>query len=129
MSHYAVFQQTFEHFLNVVFWLIQRCDMGQRQINVETTLHILTLPFTTLNQRCLFQCWYEQRETMSKQRCHLQRWVSQLRNHVVKMTISKNNKKIFPKENTELKVLTTILMTISKKNKKNFRKNTRNSKF
>ena len=45
------------------------------------------------------------------------------------MTISKKNKKIFPKENTELKILTTILMTISKKNKKNFRKNTRNSKF
>ena len=56
MSHYAVFQQTFERFLNVVFWLIQRCDMGQRQINVETTLYILTLPFTTSNQRCLFQC-------------------------------------------------------------------------
>ena len=73
MSHYAVFQQTFERFLNVVFWLIQRCDMGQRQINVETTLYILTLPFTTSNQRCLFQCRYEQRETMLKQRCHLQR--------------------------------------------------------
>ena len=122
MSHYAVFQQTFECFLNVVFWLIQCCDMGQRQINVETTLYILTLPFTTSNQRCLFQCWYEQRETMLKQRCHLQRWVSQLRNHVVKMTISKKNEKIFRKENTELKVLTTILMTISNKNKKKFQK-------
>ena len=38
------------------------------------------------------------------------------------MTISKKNEKLFRKENTELKVLTTILMTISNKNKKKFQK-------
>ena len=42
-------QQTFQRCFNVVFCLIQRRDVGQRQINVETTLHISTLEFTTSN--------------------------------------------------------------------------------
>ena len=41
--------QTFQRCFNVVFWLIQRRDVGQRQINVETTLCISTLEFTTSN--------------------------------------------------------------------------------
>ena len=32
--------KTFQRCFNVVFWLIQRRDVGQRQINVETTLCI-----------------------------------------------------------------------------------------
>ena len=48
-------QQTFQYRFNVVFWLMRRCDLGQRQINVETTLYISTLEFTTSNQRCVFQ--------------------------------------------------------------------------
>ena len=42
-------QQTFQRCFNVVFWLIRRRDVGQRQFNVETTLHISTLEFTTSN--------------------------------------------------------------------------------
>ena len=42
-------QQTFQRCFNVVFWLIVRRDVGQRQINVETTLCISTLEFTTSN--------------------------------------------------------------------------------
>ena len=42
-------QKTFQHCFNVVFWLMGRRDMGQRQINVETTLRISTLKFATSN--------------------------------------------------------------------------------
>ena len=42
-------QQTFQRCFNVVFWSIQRRDVGQRQINVETMFCISTLEFTTLN--------------------------------------------------------------------------------
>ena len=42
-------QQIFQRCFNVVFWLIQRHDVGQHQINVETTLCISTLEFTTSN--------------------------------------------------------------------------------
>ena len=42
-------QQTFQRCFNVVFWLIRRRDVGQRQINVETMFCISTLEFTTLN--------------------------------------------------------------------------------
>ena len=41
--------QTFQRCFNVDFWLIRRRDLGQRQINVETTLCISTLEFTTSN--------------------------------------------------------------------------------
>ena len=40
-------QQTFQRYFNVVFGLIWRNDVGQRQINVATTLCISTLEFTT----------------------------------------------------------------------------------
>ena len=40
-------QQTIQRCFKVAFWLISRCDVGQRQINVETTLRISTLIFTT----------------------------------------------------------------------------------
>ena len=40
-------QQTFQRCFNVVFWLIGRRDVGQRQINVETMLCISTLELTT----------------------------------------------------------------------------------
>ena len=43
------FQQTFQRCLNIVFCLMRRRDVGQRQINVETTLCISTLEFTTSN--------------------------------------------------------------------------------
>ena len=36
-------QQTFQRFFNIVFWLMRRRDVGQCQINVETTLCISTL--------------------------------------------------------------------------------------
>ena len=39
-------QKTFQHCFNLVFWLMGRRDVGQRQINVETTLRISTLKFT-----------------------------------------------------------------------------------
>ena len=42
-------QQTFQRCFNVVFWLIWRRDVEQRQINAETTLCISTLEFTTSN--------------------------------------------------------------------------------
>ena len=42
-------QQTFQRCFNVVFWLMRCRDVGQRQINVETTLCIATLKFTTSN--------------------------------------------------------------------------------
>ena len=45
----ALSQQTFQRCFNVVFWLMRRRDVGQRQINVETTLRISTLKFTTSN--------------------------------------------------------------------------------
>ena len=48
-------QQTFRRCFNVAFWLMRRRDVGQRPINVETTLCISTLEFTTSNQRCVFQ--------------------------------------------------------------------------
>ena len=41
--------KTFQHCLNVAVRMIRRRDVGQRQINVETTLCISTLKFTTLN--------------------------------------------------------------------------------
>ena len=44
-----VSQQTFQHCFNVVFRLIWRRDVAQRQINIETTLCTSTLEFTTLN--------------------------------------------------------------------------------
>ena len=42
-------QQTFQRCFYVLFWWMQRRDVGQRQINVETTLGISTLKFTTSN--------------------------------------------------------------------------------
>ena len=48
-GHEMFSQQTFQHCFNIVFWLIRRCDVGQGQINVETTLCISTLEFTTSN--------------------------------------------------------------------------------
>ena len=42
-------QQTFQRCFNVVFWLTRRCDVGQCQINIETTLCISTMKFTTFN--------------------------------------------------------------------------------
>ena len=42
-------QQTFQRRFNVVFRLIWRCDVTQRQINVKTKLGTSTLKFTTLN--------------------------------------------------------------------------------
>ena len=42
-------QQAFQHCFNVVFWLIRCRDVGQPQVNIETTLCISTLEFTTLN--------------------------------------------------------------------------------
>ena len=42
-------QQAFQRCFNVVFWLMRRRDVGQRQINVETTLRFSTLKFTTSN--------------------------------------------------------------------------------
>ena len=43
-------QQSFQRCFKVAFWLIRRRDVGQRQINVETMLCILTLEFTTSNK-------------------------------------------------------------------------------
>ena len=48
-GHEMFSQQTFQRCFNIVFWLIRRCDVGQGQINVETTLCISTLEFTTSN--------------------------------------------------------------------------------
>ena len=42
-------QQTFQPWFNVVFRLIWRRDVAQRQINVETTLWTSTMKLTTLN--------------------------------------------------------------------------------
>ena len=42
-------QQTFQRSFNVVFWLMWRRDVGQRQINVETTSCISTLKCATSN--------------------------------------------------------------------------------
>ena len=84
-------QQTFQRCFDVVFWLIWRRDEGQPQINVETTLCISTLEFTTLNNvestLCVstltwttlnnvektlsFQRRVSQRWSTSKQRCEI----------------------------------------------------------
>ena len=42
-------QQTFQRCFNVFFWLTRRRDVGQRQINIETTLCISTLKSTMSN--------------------------------------------------------------------------------
>ena len=42
-------QQTFQRCFNVVFWLVRRRSVGQRQINVETTSCILSLKCKTSN--------------------------------------------------------------------------------
>ena len=42
-------QQTFQRCFNVVFWFMWRRDVGQRQINNETTSCISTLKCTTSN--------------------------------------------------------------------------------
>ena len=47
--------ETFQRCFDFVFSLIRRRDVGQRQINFETTLCISTLEFTTSNQFCVFQ--------------------------------------------------------------------------
>ena len=49
MYHKGIYQQTFQFCFNVVFLLIQRHEVGQRQINVETTLCTSTLEFTMSN--------------------------------------------------------------------------------
>ena len=49
---------------NVFFRLIWRCDVAQRQINVETTLYNQRWSlqcWKTSHQHCLFQSWFEQR--------------------------------------------------------------------
>ena len=48
--------QIFQRCFNLLFWWIQRCDMGQRKINVETTLCISTLEFITSNNVELTLC-------------------------------------------------------------------------
>ena len=50
-------QQTFQRFFNIVFWLMRRRDVGQCQINVETTLCISTLKQRCHFQRRVFQRW------------------------------------------------------------------------
>ena len=47
--HFVWTHQTFQRCFNVIFWLMRRRDVGQRQINVETILCISTLDFTTSN--------------------------------------------------------------------------------
>ena len=42
-------QQTFQRCFNVIFWLIWRHDVGQGQINVETTLCISSFQFAMPN--------------------------------------------------------------------------------
>ena len=79
-------QQTFQRCLSVVFWFIWRSDAGQRQINVETTLCILTFEFTT-------SCSVEPVLSISMLMWTTLDNVDQCRNNVGKMTISKKNKK------------------------------------
>ena len=77
-------QQTFQRRFNVVFRLIWRCNVAQRQINVKTTLCTSTLKlqrWTTSSQRRPFQRWFEQRQATSKQCFYfqhrfLQRWAT-----------------------------------------------------
>ena len=46
---FVAMQQTFERRFNVAFRLMWRRDVAQPQINVETTLRLSTLKFTTLS--------------------------------------------------------------------------------
>ena len=46
---FVAMQQTFERRFNVAFMLMWRRDVAQPQINVETTLRLSTLKFTTLS--------------------------------------------------------------------------------
>ena len=48
-SSSEITQQTFQHQFNVVFRLVWRRNVTQRQINVETTLYMSTLKSTTQN--------------------------------------------------------------------------------
>ena len=74
-------QQTFQRWFNFVFRLIWRCDVAQRQINVDTTLCTSTLKFTTFNNVELTLYISTSKWTTfttSKQRCCFQRRFLQL---------------------------------------------------
>ena len=92
----SVSQQAFPRCFNIVFWLIWRHDVGQRQINVETTLYISTLEFTTsknvestLRISALMWITLDNVVLFNVKFCN----VGQRGNNVVKMTISKKNEK------------------------------------
>ena len=70
-------QETFQRCLNVVVRLIWRRDVGQFQINVETTLCMSTLKFKTLSNVKSTLSISTLILTMSKQCCYFQRRVSQ----------------------------------------------------
>ena len=93
-----VTQQTFQRCFNVVFWLIRRRDLGQRQFNVETTLYISMLEFATWNNVESMLCISALiRTTLDNVEITLSFSTSSYnvgkrRNNVVKMTISKKSK-------------------------------------
>ena len=109
-------QQTFQRCFNVVFWLMRRRDVGQRQINIETTLCISTLKFTTSNnvESTLCISTVDMNNVGQRQNNVVIFNVEfynfgKRRNNVVKMTAStKNKKKLIQIEYPEFKVLTTI---------------------
>ena len=50
VNEWMLTQGTYQRCFNVVFWLMRRGDVRQSQVNVETTLCISTLKFTTSNK-------------------------------------------------------------------------------
>ena len=92
---YVTTQQTFQCCFNVVFWLTPRRDVGQRQINVETTLCISTLKFATSNNVVYFNV---DMNNVRQRGNNIFTFnvkfynVGKRLNNVVKMTTSKKNK-------------------------------------
>ena len=88
-----------------------RRDVGQRQINVETTLRISTLKFTTSNNVESTLCFNVDMNNVRQRRNNVLIFNVEL-NNVVKMTASKKNKKkkkeLIQTEYPKFKVLTTI---------------------
>ena len=84
-------QQTFQRLFNVVFWLMWRHDVRQRHINVETTLCISTLTWTTLDKvETALSCSTSSFTTLVNVKTTLWKWP------LLKRTTTKNNSKSIP---------------------------------
>ena len=91
--YYFLTKQTFQRYFNVAFWLMRRIDVGQRQIDIEATLCISTLEFTTSNNVESTLTWTTLDNVVIFNLEHYN--VGKHRKKVVEMTVSKKNKKYY----------------------------------